>query len=73
MTNVHLMYDLANCNLAAATRLYAQRFPNLRLSIDKTLESVDIRSGERRSVEVRVHDREILRNARRSRTRIKRN
>lgn len=43
MANIHLMHDLAECNSAEARYLYANRFPNRRLSDKKTFQRLDKR------------------------------
>jgi len=50
MTDMHLVFGEARCNLRLAERLYRERFPNRRHPCQKTFASVDCRLRERRTM-----------------------
>lgn len=51
---MHLMYGLAECNSAAARRLYAERFPNRRQPDKKTFQRLHERLRDTCSFNKRV-------------------
>lgn len=54
MTDIHLIYELAECNSAAARRLYAERIPNRRLPNKKTFQRLHERLRDTGSFNKRV-------------------
>lgn len=57
MSDIHLMYGLANCNRAEARRLYSEHFPNRRLPCERTFVRLDRRLRETGSFKTQTGDR----------------